>query len=42
MTLDAHREGAPGGRFTGEGDVVVGATADALGLHGGVRVRFRG
>jgi len=34
--------GAPGGRFTGEGDVVVGATVGAMGLRGGVRVRFGG
>jgi len=35
--------GAPGGRFTGEGDVVVGATTgEGMRLHGGVRVRFGG
>lgn len=34
--------GAPGTRFTGEGDVVVGAVADGPRLHGGVRVRFGG
>lgn len=34
--------GVPGTRFTGEGDVVVGAVADGPRLHGGVRVRFGG